>query len=1367
MDTTLLQKQINYYLNCTETEKTIIKAFALKTTFDHEVEIQRLLDNRIYLTQKAIKDVLKCAIDMGIISTPENRYGWTSKKYTIAQAFMVYVIPFLGDFKKEWADVNEKTLSSIYFFDNYSEITNVRSFLYELLFETKINDNLIASMERKSHLFSSLRLYEYPAYMACIDKLNLNLVETIYNAGLNDMLFEMQPFEQVVAFDKLFEENFGTLKYNQISMYVDVFELYKAQFLKSTADVPMGLSNFACALHYLANNNSVQAFKYFDAELQSQRKINKHVQLFATDLLNLFYFIALLSQDTKTQLARVPKIQQYVQKYMYGNLASVLLYITNTIQNKKDDKLYLQSKIRHAIMNSADLEAVALVSFAYVADVELDKLCEDRIVGMLEKAYIAENYLFGYEAAFVANKWFQTNRTADMLARFASMLNYQPLCSAIVRSEEWEIKLNIMMNALGGNKATKNGVVSAENNSRVVYIFSPNYSELQPVLQTRNAKGVWSKGRNIAMKTFYAANVQGMTEQDFRIAKSIVHSKGGYYDADSYDFEANVFVEIIGHPYVYLEGANDVIMEFVGAQPVISVVRNINGYVLKSDVALRNAGVNLIKETNTRYRVYNISQPQLTLISTIADGNFCVPEQGKDKLITLIGQISKYATVHSDLLQSESSEKLNVKSIKPDKRIRVQLLPFGDGLKAELFVKPFADFPPYAKPGKGGKVLIANVNNEQLQVERDLRGESILANSLMVDIESLESVSLNDDLIAFDNPLDSLHLLDVLHKHKENCVVEWPEGERFKIKSKVEFKNLSIQIKTKNNWFELDGELRVDEDNVLTLQQLLQLMPNKHDRFVELKQGEFLALSNEMRKRLDELRSFANVNKKSVQINKFASMALGDFFDSVPNLKADKAWKDFRKRIEAADTVEAKVPATLQAELRPYQQDGFRWMAGLAEWEAGACLADDMGLGKTVQTLAILLHRATKGPALVVCPVSVVGNWVAEAMRFAPTLNVRTLNNANRQQTIDELCEGDVLISSYGLLQSEEKMFVEKHFATAVLDEAHIIKNYSTKTSKATMQLKADFRLALTGTPLQNHQGEIWNLFNFVNPGLLGSLNEFNDNFIKPNNDTASKMLKKLIQPFILRRTKTAVLDELPPKTEIIKKVQLSEQEMAFYEALRRQAILNLEASESGLGAKNIQALAEITKLRQASCNPLLVDKNIKIPSSKLSTFLEIADELIENKHRALVFSQFVSHLAIVRAALDAKGIHYKYLDGATPVAEREKLVRSFQSGEGDLFLISLKAGGLGLNLTAADYVIHLDPWWNPAIEDQASDRAHRIGQKRPVTIYRLVAENTIEEKIIKLHNSKRDLAESLLEGSDQSAKLSLNELMDLIKETW
>lgn len=318
------------------------------------------------------------------------------------------------------------------------------------------------------------------------------------------------------------------------------------------------------------------------------------------------------------------------------------------------------------------------------------------------------------------------------------------------------------------------------------------------------------------------------------------------------------------------------------------------------------------------------------------------------------------------------------------------------------------------------------------------------------------------------------------------------------------------------------------------------------------------------------------------------------------------------------------------------------------------------------------------------------------------------------------------------------------------------------------MNLQGGFKLITTGTPIENHLGELWNLFRFVNPGLLSSLESFNQRFAVPieryGDKQARYRLKKLIQPFLLRRSKNQVLEELPSRTEIVLHVELSREEMALYEALRREAIAKLSESEAAAGQKHLQVLAEIMKLRRACCNARLVMPDTAIESAKLQLFGEVLGELLDNQHKALVFSQFVDHLHIIRDYLDAQKIPYQYLDGSTAAAERKKRVDAFQSGAGDVFLISLKAGGTGLNLTAADYVIHMDPWWNPAVEDQASDRAHRIGQQRPVTIYRLVTKDTIEEKIVDLHHRKRDLADSLLEGTQMSSKISTDDLLRLIQ---
>ncbi|NOX99117.1 MAG: DEAD/DEAH box helicase, partial [Verrucomicrobia bacterium] len=444
----------------------------------------------------------------------------------------------------------------------------------------------------------------------------------------------------------------------------------------------------------------------------------------------------------------------------------------------------------------------------------------------------------------------------------------------------------------------------------------------------------------------------------------------------------------------------------------------------------------------------------------------------------------------------------------------------------------------------------------------------------------------------------------------------------------------------------------------------------------------------------------------------------------------------------------------------------------LAEWGAGACLADDMGLGKTVQALALLLHRAKGGAALIVAPTSVAANWVNETLKFAPTLNPIRFAGKQNAQMLKKLKARDMVITTYGMLQQEDSPLLNIDWHSVVLDEAQAIKNRGTKRAKAAKNLKAAFRIVTTGTPIENHLGELHSLFDFINPGLLGSADHFRKRFAEPielhNHAIVRNSLRRVVSPFILRRLKTEVLQDLPARTEITLDVEMSEEESAFYEALRQNAVEALagEVPESkNAGEKSFQIFAAITRLRQACCNPALVQKTGAPESSKLQVFTDTVTEILEGNHKVLVFSQFVSHLAILKKRLEKLGVSYQYLDGSVPVKKRQKSIDAFQNGEGDVFLISLKAGGSGLNLTAADYVIHMDPWWNPAVEDQASDRAHRIGQQRPVTIYRLVTKNTIEEKIVALHHQKRDLADSLLAGTDQASRLSAEDMLKLIQE--
>ncbi len=611
-----------------------------------------------------------------------------------------------------------------------------------------------------------------------------------------------------------------------------------------------------------------------------------------------------------------------------------------------------------------------------------------------------------------------------------------------------------------------------------------------------------------------------------------------------------------------------------------------------------------------------------------------------------------------------------------------------------------------------------------------------------------------------------------LQEISDKVMIEWPEGEKLSITHKVSLNNLNLKIRTnRQNWFGMSGELVLDQELVIDLKDFLNRIREQPGRFVEMGYGQFIALTREFRKRLDELNTFAAEgadNDQEILVHPLAALSLGKLTQEA-NTTADRAWHEHLSRIEDAQNFTPELPSTLQAELRDYQLEGYHWLARLAHWGVGGCLADDMGLGKTLQSLAIILLQAANGPSLVVAPTSVSTNWLSEVARFTPTLKIKQLSGKDRPRTIKQLGKFDLLITTYTLLQQEIDALSEIPWQTIVLDEAQAIKNAATKRSQAAMSLQGAFKLITTGTPIENHLGELWNLFHFINPGLLGTHKQFNERFAIPierfNNREARLRLKKLIRPFILRRIKSQVLEELPSRTEVTLEVGMSDEELHFYEALRQNALEQLERTTDNRG-RHLQILTEIMKLRQACCNPRLITADTAIGSSKLALFSSLIEELIRGQHKVLVFSQFIGHLNIIREYLDKRKITYQYLDGSTSSKHRKERVEAFQSGEGDLFLITLKAGGLGLNLTAADYVIHMDPWWNPAIEDQASDRAHRIGQTRPVTIYRLVCKNTIEEKIVKLHQEKRDLADSLLEGTDTSGRLSTEELINLIKDT-
>jgi SNF2 family DNA or RNA helicase len=601
-------------------------------------------------------------------------------------------------------------------------------------------------------------------------------------------------------------------------------------------------------------------------------------------------------------------------------------------------------------------------------------------------------------------------------------------------------------------------------------------------------------------------------------------------------------------------------------------------------------------------------------------------------------------------------------------------------------------------------------------------------------------------------------------RNASDVVLVWSEGEPLRLADERALRDVRLKLSSVESWLSAEGELEVDPLTKLAFRALLD-QKQRSGRFVLLDDGRYLALSSELNRTLELLAPLAKRDHDRLELHPLALLHLSEL-EGV-QLETDSAASARLQRLREASQLEPKVPTTFEATLRPYQEEGYAWLSRLAHWGAGACLADDMGLGKTLQALALVIERAPAGPTLVVAPTSVCENWLYEAHRFAPTLRVSRFS-ADREKTLRELGPFDVLVCSYGILQQEIERLELVNFEVVILDEAQAIKNLTTLRTKAAFRLRASVRLALTGTPVENHLGELYSLMRFLNPGLLGTGKQFETRFAKPiqrdGDRAAAQLLKRLIKPFVLRRKKSEVLDDLPPKTEITLRIEPSSEERALYAALREQALAKVAAPNPTAQAR-IQILAELTRLRRAACHPRLVLPDTTMASSKLAAFEELLSDLREGGHRALVFSQFVAQLAIVRARLEELNISYQYLDGSSSTQARAQSVQAFQAGQGEVFLISLKAGGIGLNLTAADYVVHLDPWWNPAVEDQASDRAHRIGQTRPVTVYRLVIEGSIEEKILALHENKRDLADALLEGTGSSAALSVDELVALVRD--
>ena len=712
------------------------------------------------------------------------------------------------------------------------------------------------------------------------------------------------------------------------------------------------------------------------------------------------------------------------------------------------------------------------------------------------------------------------------------------------------------------------------------------------------------------------------------------------------------------------------------------------------------------------------------------------------------------------------------------------------------------------KKGSPDHYFIAQVNEQTVRQQRDLALEKDAIDTLKEAIPSLKWLTqitkskrpafddVTENSIVCANP--NIWINQLIPENKIALLgwqVDHHKNSLFNLNATQNLQLLLTESDQKQDWFNVGATIQDSQGQTYNLIELLGyvIQSNPHlleDQYIDqLKEDEFflvpitenetqLALSiKDIKPILSYLKDILRYPKSNAIDQYEATQLLNLEHHLGMPWHSNERLKTFAHKLQTSYQQQIATPQGFQGELRHYQQQGLAWLQFLRETEHGGILADDMGLGKTAQTLAHLLIEKQAGrleqyPALIIAPTSLMHNWRKEAEKFTPELKVLVLQGHDRQNFFDQIYDADIILSTYPLLARDEEFFLSHQYHMLILDEAQNIKNPRAKASQVVRQLNAKHRLCLTGTPMENHLGELWSLFHFLMPGFLYSQDVFNKTYRKPIEKNADLSIKsKLIsriKPFMLRRLKTEVAKELPEKTTIEVNIDMNEQQSKLYEAARATMQKNIREliATKGFHRSQIQILSALLKLRQVCCHPALLQldnvKNQNIESAKLDHLLQMVQDMVEEGRKILIFSQFTTMLQIIENQLKILNIPTVKLIGQTK--KRDQVITKFQTGDIPVFLISLKAGGVGLNLTTADTVIHYDPWWNPAAEDQASDRAWRIGQKKPVFVYKLITNQSIEEKILALQKNKANLTQSILSiDHENEVKLSENDVMSLL----
>ncbi len=1109
------------------------------------------------------------------------------------------------------------------------------------------------------------------------------------------------------------------------------------------------------AISKMYNNDISGAFEHFSEALYELDKTSEVRGTFDNRILSFFYAICLLKAEKSMALADrdVAKIKEKFLKsrnVYYGKpLAATRILLTYAMSEHANCSEYVRNEVKRMLQedNCPLTQIFADILLGYF------KCGSEQTSDLIPTIGILKHELSSFRPIGISEK-------KELVEAFGGT----PLLPQIRRKDSWEIAFSdIRRNLMESKKAEK----------RIIYFLDGLWLG-NIVEQTRKEDGSWDSGISISRKQFMNEGYASMNDADRRIAAQMRVRPVDVPEAGILFSELcgsdRIFV---GEPYIhpFTPAEIDILqpkIKFTAYGDCISITSNVP---FDKNKILPKCIPGIIGDC--RYSAIILNDLQRDILQRILPTDK-LPLHAVGEVKLLAERLEGIIEVESDLLLAE-----NIQTVEGGGKIAIRITPEEKehDYHVQMLAAPLPEGEIRYPAGEGDPIIYDQVDGRTTIVLRNLEAEQGNYEILHEFIcDKIGDVFTDFMTARLSTSQSLLTLLEYAYEHQETFMLEWPRGRELKFKGVMKPADVEIQVSTDVEWFSIQGQVKIP-GSTLSFKELLERYRDAEiDGYIQIGENEFMRMTQALKKHIDDLDGVINGTEKSTKaqtVGKYDVGALAEILGEDGGLHAqmDEGFLSLLSRMRNAYDKPADVPATLNATLRDYQKEGYEWMARLTEWGAGACLADDMGLGKTVQTIALLLHRADKGASLIVAPKSLILNWEKELQKFAPSLNVININSEkDKKSAIQKAAAGDVVLTTYGVLVTQKDALTAKQWNTICLDEAHYIKNRMTRTSRAAMSLTGEAKVILTGTPLQNHLGEMWNLFQFINPGMLGPWQQFVDKYIKsPWDELVQRELKDRTMPFILRRTKDEVLDDLPDKISYEQMVELTPEELQIYEKIRKDVEVKFKKHKTAEEKKlaktlNISFFQELTRLRLLANSVSLVYPEWQAESSKIAALRDIVSSLGSRKdNKILIFSQFTSFLAQVGQMMKDAGVEYLYLDGQTAMDERQRLVDEFQSGDCQFFLISLKAGGLGLNLTAANYVILMDPWWNPSIEDQATDRAHRIGQERNVTVIRLVSANTIEEKILKLHEDKQSLSDRILDGTSGSAALSMDEILDMV----